>query len=258
MQKKSSKATSKPARFAEIDILRGAAVILMIVFHAAYNLNFFGLTEITTDRGIWLLMARFVQLTFIITTGLTLHISYQRRLSAGKVTALISRIKHAAKIFAWAMLITLVTWLLFRADAVIFGVLHFYAIALLLGLPFLRKGPRALYATLILGLAIIILSPLTSAITTDSNLLSPLGIYKANFQSLDYFPLIPWFGWFLLGISMGKIFYPGGERKSTKITVPRALKGKILKFLGRHSLIIYLVHQPIIALAILCYRYYIM
>lgn len=239
---------SKKSRFPEIDILRGAAIIFMVIFHTAYNLNFFGLTEITTDSGIWLLMARFVQLTFIITTGLTLHISYQRRLRAGKATAILSRVKHAGQIFAWAMLITLITWLLFRADAVIFGVLHFYAIALLLGLPFLQKNHGSLCVALILGLTIIIASPLTSILSVENPWLIPIGIMPADFQTLDYFPLLPWFGWFLMGIAIGKIFYPGGERKSTKIAVPRILpKAKTLQFLGRHSLLIYLAHQPVIA-----------
>ena len=72
-----------------------------------------------------------------------------------------------------------------------------------------------------------------------------LGLKFNNFNTLDYFPLLPWFGVILLGIYFGKLLYPKGKRRFNI-----NLENKYLSFLGRHSLIIYLLHQPILILVI--------
>ena len=72
-----------------------------------------------------------------------------------------------------------------------------------------------------------------------------LGLRFENFFTLDYFPLLPWFGVVLLGIYFGKLLYPKGKRRFNI-----NLENKYLSFLGRHSLIIYLLHQPILILVI--------
>lgn len=75
--------------------------------------------------------------------------------------------------------------------------------------------------------------------------LLPFGIYPAGFTSVDYTPLFPWFGVVLIGIGIGNFLYTGGVRQ---FAVPRLpdLFSAPLAFLGRHSLLIYLVHQPVI------------
>jgi len=77
--------------------------------------------------------------------------------------------------------------------------------------------------------------------------LLPLGIQPASFASVDYTPLIPWFGAVLVGIGVGEFLYSGGVRQFTAPYVPDLLL-RPLAFLGRYSLLIYLVHQPVIIL----------
>ena len=60
----------------------------------------------------------------------------------------------------------------------------------------------------------------------------------------DYFPLLPWFGIVLLGIFVGQLLYPGGARRFNLPNLGGGSGMKELVWLGRHSLIIYLIHQP--------------
>ena len=66
---------------------------------------------------------------------------------------------------------------------------------------------------------------------------------------MDYEPIFPWFGVVLIGMGLGEFLYPEGVRSFTLPQIPEIVV-RPLAFLGRHSLIIYLVHQPIIILVI--------
>jgi uncharacterized membrane protein len=82
-----------------------------------------------------------------------------------------------------------------------------------------------------------------SAITLNTSALVWLGLTPAGFASVDYFPLFPWFGVVLLGLYFSKLWYVEGERK---FKLPYELpKSNLMCFLGRNTLWIYLIHQPI-------------
>lgn len=224
-------------RFAEIDIFRGIAIILMVIFHTVYDLNYLGIYTVDVWHGLWLIVARTVQFIFIFTTAITLVIAHQR----GR-----PRYKHALKIFGWGMVITLITWILFKEQAVKFGILHFYAVAMILALPVMRfKMWNVLF-----GIIVLLLSLSIKNLSVENRWLFPLGITTPQFQSLDYFPLFPWFGLFLIGIAGGFFLY-GSKKRVLKINdkIPRIIKVPCEK-LGQHSLLIYLIHQPLIFIVI--------
>ena len=81
------------------------------------------------------------------------------------------------------------------------------------------------------------------AVRTDW--LLPFGIHSPGYASFDYFPLVPWLGIFLVGTALGKSVY--AARRSL---LPWRLPSTFVNGAGRHSLIIYLVHQPVIMGAI--------
>ena len=76
-----------------------------------------------------------------------------------------------------------------------------------------------------------------------------LGLHPALFWTVDYTPLFPWFGLVLIGMALGEYFYPGGERRFSPPALPEYIRAP-LAFLGQHSLVIYLVHQPVIILCL--------
>ena len=107
---------------------------------------------------------------------------------------------------------------------------------------FEKAGPVACAAggALVLGLGAA-LPALVAGAAIRFDWLLPLGIHSPEFASYDYFPLVPWFGVFLAGAALGKWAYAPGRS-----LLPLSPRETFINFAGRHSLLIYLVHQPVI------------
>ena len=233
------------ARFWEIDALRGTAVVMMVIFHTVFSLAFFGVREVNVLSGFWRDFALATATTFILLAGVSISISSAR---AGRVLdrrgVAWKNLRRGAGILLIGMGITLVTWLVLRGEYILFGVLHLIGLSIILSPLFLGLGRE----NLPLGAGIILLAAFIGGIPGPLPLLW-LGIHPADFASLDYVPLIPWFGVFLAGMGIGATLYPVGSRGfPAREQEPRPLAPVTL--LGRHSLVLYLVHVPVI-LAIL-------
>jgi len=221
------------ARIWQIDAVRGLAVIGMIIYHLAFALYFFGGYPVAIFHWSWELFQTLVAGTFLTLVGVSLWLSWQR-LKEKNLKA-IKIFKHFAKrslvIFACALLVTLATWLFIPQFYVRFGVLHFIAVASLLALPFLR-WPKS---SAVLGLMILLI-PEFLQLPRGNILTLWLGFKPANFSSLDYFPMLPWFGLVLIGIWVGSI-----------LRLPEMPNHwPWLSRIGRKALLIYLVHQPLV------------
>jgi uncharacterized membrane protein len=228
--------TIRRSRFWEIDLLRTIAIVGMITFHTLDLLYYFDLYPTYMLYGPWWWWIRRVNAgIFIFLAGVALTITYSRskRMSGFMLRGL--------KIFGWGMGITLLTWLVARDEYVRFGILHFFGIAFILAPFFLRFR----FINLILGAALMAIGIYLQGIYFDFPWLLWLGLMPHHFYTLDYFPLLPWFGLFLVGMFFGKILYPQGNRRfnihefndpvTSALTLP-----------GRHPLVIYLAQWPIV------------
>jgi uncharacterized membrane protein len=228
-------------RFWEIDLVRTVAVIIMIVFDVLYVLGPRGLDIQNTGvpgppYGPWWWIARVNASVFIFLAGVSLTISQAR--SSKKMSGFRLR---GLQIFGWGMVITLLTWLILPDEYVIFGILHFFGIAFILAPFFLRFR----YINLIVGAALMALGIylLEQGVFVDFPWL--LWLMPYSFGTLDYWPLLPWFGLFLVGMFAGTILYPQGNRRfhipdfshpvASALTLP-----------GRHPLVMYIAHWPIL------------
>ncbi len=117
---------------------------------------------------------------------------------------------RGAGIFALGLLVTLATWLYLHEGFILFGILHLIGVSVMLSPLFFRFGKY----NIILGLLCIAGGFFIGTIQGPVWLL-PLGIYPASFTSVDYTPLIPWFGAVLLGVGVGEFLYTGGVRRFT-------------------------------------------
>jgi uncharacterized membrane protein len=230
-------------RFWEIDFLRGFAIILMIFFHILYDLNFFSITNFRIYSGIILYIARLSASIFVILAGISLSISYSKSKNRVKTNDIILKfIKRGLKILFLGMIISVITWFYIPRGFVVFGILHFIGTSIILSLIFIRYR----FINIIFGLFFIIVGFYLKSLTFDFNILIPLGFIPNNFWTIDYFPLFPWFGIFLIGVSIGNIIYPDFKRKYEIKDLSKNLLIKSFCFLGRNSLLIYFIHQPII------------
>ena len=228
-------------RFWEIDSLRGIGIILMIIFHMLFDLNYFSSAGFDLHSGIWFLLGRAAAVTFLFLVGLSLTLSYSRALKQGKA-GFSKYLKRGIWIFFLGLIITLMTWLLLPQGTILFGVLHLIGISIILAYPFLRFRNLSL----LLGIILIILGVFLQTLTFDFPWLLWLGFRPLAFYTFDYLPLLPWFGVVLLGIFFGNLLYPDYKRRFRIRNLSSSPPLRVLAFLGRHSLIIYLLHQPIL------------
>lgn len=233
-------ASHVPERYPEIDIARGIAVVMMVLFHIAFDLSFLGIAGIPVSSLPWRAFAMATAALFLLLVGISLSISAgyaKTRLSRSDF--ILKYLKRGAGIFAIGIGISIVTWIILPGVFIVFGILHL--IGLSIALSPLYTGYS--WQNLLAGLAIILVSPVVAAMRGDGWLVW-LGIHPPAFYSIDYTPVFPWLGVVLIGVGLGAILYPRAARRwdHEVPTLPRSP----LRFLGRHSLAIYLVHQPII------------
>ena len=226
-------------RIWEIDFFRGLAVIFMLAFNYSFALSFLGLLSFESWI-FWFAFPRVVAGMFIFISGLSLALS----LSRSKKISFRKYAKRAAAIFSLGLLATAATWLVFSQETIIFGILHFLGVSVLIGF-LLRKFKSGLLA---IGIAAIAAGIALSYLTANFPWLLWLGLAPQNFSTFDYFPLLPWIGVFLIGMYFGKTLYANGKRRYRVMQQPAL--SKVLCFLGRHSLAIYVIHQPILIAAL--------
>ncbi|QQR92774.1 MAG: DUF1624 domain-containing protein [Candidatus Iainarchaeum archaeon] len=234
------------SRYAEVDLLRGVAVAFMIIFHAAFDLVFFGGQQLDLDSGILWAIGRSAAVLFILLAGASMGLAWRRK-HEGKKNPLLMR---GIQILGMGIALTAFTWIFFHEYTIWFGVLHLIGLGVIIGIAALSR-PRLTFiaGTIITGIGILLSF---SAFSTLAPAIVPL--VPVAFRTFDYFPLFPWMGIFLLGMSLGEHFFPSGRQRyriSINATHPLA---QPLIWAGRNSLLLYFIHQPILVGAIMLLR----
>ena len=226
-------ANSKP-RIWELDALRGVCILCVLVVHFLFDLSFFGGLDLTLPAW-YVFLQEYGGAIFVVLSGVC-------------VTLGSKSVRRGLIVFACGMLITAVTYGMYRlgmsgADVVVkFGVLHLLGVCMLV-YPAFKKLPPAALA--LLGLAIAITGYAIRSVIVPQRWLFPLGLTYEGFTSSDYFPLFPQLGYFLIGAAIGKTAY----REKRTLLPGSFQKTGIARFFcwcGRQSLFIYLLHQPIV------------
>ncbi len=193
----------------------------MILYHFLVDVEMIFEIPIGVFEMPIVLLARAVATLFIFLLGMSAVIKFEKIKKEGVEIVLLYFGKRAIQIGLWAGVISLVTYFLFPDNFIFFGILHFMSISLILIVPFLYWKNKI--TLLIFGILLICLG------------FAFQNIFLKNISSLDYFPLLPWFGVVILGMIMGRI-----------IKFNKSIKTNFLANIGQKSLLIYLLHQPIL------------
>lgn len=216
-------------RIWEIDFFRGLALILMIYFHLIFDLKEIYGYYIDYTTGFNAFTGRAAGTLFILLSGISCTFSR-------------SNVKRGLKILGLAILISIVTYV-YNPDMIIwFGVLHFLGISILL-YPLFKK--LNLNLLVIIGTIIFVLGNTVTKITPEFDYFFMFGITSSKFTSADYYPLVPWLGIFIYGIALGRVLY-----KEKKSILDFKIGNNIISWAGKHTLPIYVIHQPLIILII--------
>ncbi len=197
-------------RIVEIDVLRTIAIVLMVTYHTAYDLKFFYDMPIDLYGQTWEAIRILTVSLFLLVSGMASHLS-------GKPA------KRAGIVLLAAVVVSAATYMYDSKTFIYFGILHCIGIGLLVLIP-LRKLKELLIP---IGAVLICIPAPTAPLPT-----------------LDYYPLLPWAGYMLIGSGIGHFLY---VRNNFKL-IPRQLP--VLTAPGKHALLIYLIHQPIILMTL--------
>lgn len=213
--------TDRPSRSLLIDALRGFTIILMIFFHFSFDLQNFGFIHIDILHApFWYFLPRLIVFLFLFAVGMSLTLAHAEQIHWKPFW------KRLLKIAFFAVLISVVTYILFPDNWIYFGTLHAIALISIMTLPFLKRPKLSLLLALSLFLPSMIL---------DKN----LPWFSLPHQSWDYIAPFPWVGASLLGVF-------AVHRGLHRLSLPYNAFVKSLNYLGKHSLFIYLIHQPIL------------
>jgi len=224
-------------RFWEIDFLRGVAIIMMIIFHSLWGFNYFYKFDILLSSGFWKIFQIATASLFLFLVGVSLTVS-----NIKKNVHFIKYLKRGLKIFLFGLIITLITKFVFPNNFVIFGILHLIGVSIIISYIF-RKFK---YLNLIFGTIFITIGMILKNYVVNFNWLLFLGLKSNNFYSIDYFPIFPWFGIVLIGLFFGNLLYSSSKRNFKLKNSSENLIIKFGCFLGKKSLIIYLLHQIVL------------
>lgn len=233
-------------RFWEIDAARTVAIVMMVAYHAVYDVEL--LTPgIGPDpfRGFWGAVPEATGSLFLLVAGASLAVSDGRlkRRGVSAVDRIRRHLRHAAVVLAAATAVTVATRVAFDDRYVRFGILHAIGVSILIAAVTVRLGRW----NLLLGGVAVLGGLVISDVQAQSSWLAAIGLDIEGVSSVDHWPLLPWLGPMLAGVGAGAALYPGGLRRPA--LDPLSSQDRLPRWAtvpGRRSLAVYLTHQLVL------------
>ncbi|WP_439604778.1 heparan-alpha-glucosaminide N-acetyltransferase [Shinella sp.] len=220
-----------------MDIVRGLAIAGVVLFHVVWDLEFAGFISGVAGHPVWLLFGRCLAGGFMLLVGVSLVLAHRSGFRTRPF------LKRLVLIAVSAAAISAVTWFVFPQSFVYFGILHAIAATSLIGLCFIRAPAWASAAA---GIAVFAVPFVTSSEIFDTRWLAWIGFASNVPPSNDFVPIFPWSGLTLLGIAATRVALLSGIESRLGpfgLSTPTA---RSLAWMGRKSLPIYLLHQPVL------------
>lgn len=234
----SEETSAAPKRITAIDAARGVALIAMAIYHFTWDLQFFGYVEPgTATTGAWKWFARGIASSFLFLVGVGLVLGHGRGIRWPGFR------RRLVQIVAASAAISLGTWFFTPQSYVFFGILHHIAVASVIGLAFLAVPG---WLTLLAAAAAFLIGRYVTVEALNIPVLWWTGLTGARPLSNDFVPLFPWVSAVLAGIGAWKLAQADPLAASLAEIGLEGPAGRLLRFLGRHSLVFYLVHQPVL------------
>ena len=223
----------KTSRYPVIDCIRGFAIIAMIAYHFGFDLNMQGyISQDINHNSNWQVARSLILGTFLFVAGFSMALAENKNITR--------RLIRLVRIAACAVLVSIGSYFMFPDSWIFFGVLHFVLVGSLicwLVMPYQKL--LLIFAMSILTIGIFYESPVF-----NRPFLQWLGMMTYKPITEDYVPLLPWLGVMMIGARMGQWALTKSklwlfDYKPSSILFP-------VQWLGQHSLIVYMLHQPIL------------
>lgn len=229
---------SQRGRIDAIDLARFAALVAMAVYHFTWDLEFFGyVARGTTGQGGWRLFARAIASSFLFLAGVSLVLAHGREIRWRPFWT------RWLQVAGGAAAITVATYFATPGSFVFFGILHEIAVASLVALLFLRLP---WFLTALAAAAVLALPHFVALPALNTRWLAWIGLFERPPISNDFVPVFPWLGAVLLGVAAGRLATDHRLWDRLRGLNPRLARAAPLTWLGRHTLLFYLLHQPML------------
>lgn len=221
------------ARFDRLDALRAVAILWMAAFHFCFDLNYFRFIQENFYRDpFWTVQRTMIVTLFVFVSGFGQAIAWEQQQTWPRFW------RRWAQVAGCALLVTVGSYLMFPRSYISFGVLHGFAVMLILTRLTAGAG-RWLWP---MGLVAVLLPQLVQHVFFDTRLTNWVGLVTRKPITEDYAPILPWIGVMWWGLAAGQWVL-----KHRRTWVAGALAPQLapLAVLGRWSLSFYMVHQPV-------------
>ncbi|MFW6388279.1 MAG: heparan-alpha-glucosaminide N-acetyltransferase [Desulfohalobiaceae bacterium] len=224
-------------RWQILDQARGLAILLMIGFHFCFDLDqLFHVIDINIKTDpFWTGLRSLILSIFILIAGISLTLSTHNR------PGLAQHLKKQKWLAVCALLVSLGTFFMFPESWIYFGVLHFILLARIV----CYTCPNYFVLNIFLGLLILAIGLSWASPVFDPKWINWVGLSAHKPFTEDYVPIFPWLGIFLFGIFAGRLLFLVAQHLAGAQISPFAWLNSFLDRLGRNSLSIYMLHQPI-------------
>jgi len=221
-------------RLQSVDVCRGLALVAMAAYHACWDLNYYGLISVGIGEDpVWISAQRGILTAFLLLAGAGLTLGHANGVNWRSFW------RREAVLVGAAIAVSAGTWFLFQDYFAYFGVLHMIALGSVLCLPFVRAP---LWLGILVAIVVLALPALYSSDLFDPRWLNWIGFFKVTPETADLVPVFPWLGVMLIGVlGMRVLRSAPAFAWSSRAPLVRGLA-----FAGRWSLIVYLIHQPIL------------
>lgn len=228
-------------RWAVVDLLRGIAIVAVVAFHLVWDLGDLGLISWRISaHGSGKVIAHTIAGSFLFLVGVSLVLAHRRGIRWRSFW------RRELQLVALALVITAVSVFYQPREVVTFGILHAIALVSLIALPVVR-APRSLPWALAVGAGAL---PWLVHLPGRSPWISWTGLADGTQPSLDWQPVLPWIALTFVGIGVMRWLLGSGVEVTTVARVrswrPVLAPLRWLGVLGRHTLGIYVVHQPVL------------
>lgn len=231
----------RPDRLWEVDALRGVAIVMMVIYHLLWDLHALGGYPINVYTGFWHTFQITTASLFTGLVGVSLALRYQMMETQGAIRYRPFFLRGAV-VFSWGIVVGIVTFLFNPAMYVRWGILHLIGFAIVISWPFLRFR----WLNLVLAVGLLAAGRVIMLTRIDISWLDWLGLDASPRQAFDYFPVVPWLALPLIGIFVGNLVYADGKRRFSLPDIGGWAPLRLLRLMGQNSLLIYLLHQPIL------------